>query len=76
MPSREADNANLLQLKLFPMIYSNFISTWVAFVLLCLVYTWSEIRHRCCNYFGFKDIKPRIKYVIETDANIISYPRT
>jgi hypothetical protein len=32
------------------------------------------MRHRCCNYFGFKDIKPRIKDIVETDANIIPYP--
>jgi hypothetical protein len=76
MPSRGADNASLLQLKPSPMLYSNFISTWVAFVLLYSVYTWSNTRHRCCNYFGFKDIKPRIKDIVETDASIVFYPKT
>jgi hypothetical protein len=73
MPSRVADIANSLQSKLCPLIYSNFISTWLAFLLLYSVYTWSNTRHRCCNYFGFKDIKPRIEEIVETDANIIPY---
>jgi len=68
MPSGGTDNASLLQSKLSLLMYSNFISTWVPFVLLYSVYTWSEIRHRCCDYFGFKDSKPRIKNVVETDA--------
>jgi len=58
------------------ILLSLVISTWVAFVLLYSVYTWSKMRHRCCDYFGLKDIKPRIKDVIETDATIVSYPRT
>ena len=33
MPSRGTDNASLLQSKLSLLIYSNFISTWVPFVL-------------------------------------------
>jgi hypothetical protein len=45
MPSRETDIANLFQLKFSPLIYSNFISTWVAFVLLCSIHTWSKMRH-------------------------------
>jgi len=33
MPSRGTDNASLLQSKLSLLIYSNFISTWIPFVL-------------------------------------------
>jgi hypothetical protein len=42
MPSREADNADLSNSKVFPLCYSNFISTWLAFMLLYSVCTWSE----------------------------------
>ena len=30
----------------------------------------------CCNYFGFKDAKPRLKNIEEADANIMVNSKT
>ena len=70
---RETDSNKLLQLKLSPLFRLNSISTWVALLISYLAYIWSQVRHLCSNYFGFRNIMPRFKILEKADASIMAY---
>ena len=57
------------------MFHLNFLSTRVPLLISYLAYIWSQMRHICCNYFGFKNLKPRLRSFGKADASIIAYPR-
>lgn len=61
MPYLEADNNNFSKLNLSPMFTVDFISTWVALLVLNSVHTCSQTRNKFCTYLGFKDSRLRSK---------------
>ena len=73
---RETDSNKLLQLNLSPLFHLKFVSTWVALLISYLAYIWSQVRHVCYNYFGFRNLKPRLKSFYNVDAGIITYSKT
>ena len=75
-PFIKTDNDLLLQPKLFPLLSLKCISSWVALLISYLAYTWSQLRHVCSKYLHFRNLKPRLKSSEQTDASIVSYPKT
>ena len=72
---READSNKLLQLKLYPLFHLNFISTWIALLISYLAYIRSKMRHVCSNYFGSRNIKPRLESFEKVDASMMAYSK-
>ena len=54
-PFIKTNNDLLLQPKVSPLLCLRFISNWVALLISYLAYTWSQLRHVCSSYFGFKN---------------------
>ena len=76
VPYKETDSDLLLRPRLSLLLYLKFISNWVAFLIYYMACIWSPLRHVCSNYFRFRNLKPRLKSSEQTDANIVSYPKT
>ena len=73
---RKTGCEKLLQPRISPLLYLKLISNWVALLISYLAYTWSQLRHVCSSYFRFRNLKPRLKSSEQTDASIVSYPKT
>ena len=73
---RETDSNKLVQQKIYPLFHLISIYTWAALLILYLANIWSQVRHICSNYFGFRNIKPSLEYFEKADASIMAYPRT
>ena len=73
---RKTNSKKLLQPRLSPLLYLKLISNWVALLISYLAYNWSQLRHVCSNHFRFRNLKPRLKSSEQTDASIVSYPKT
>lgn len=76
VPFRETDIDKLLQPKLSILFHLNFISTWVALLTSYLAYIWSQVRHVCYNYFGFRNLRPRLVSCEKADDSITTYSNT
>jgi hypothetical protein len=76
VPLRETNSNKLLQSKLSMMFHINSISTCVALLISYLANIWSQVRHVCYNYFGFRNLKPRLVPYEKADASIKAYLST
>jgi hypothetical protein len=76
VPLRETDSNKLVQPKLSTMFHINSIATWVALLISYLANIWSQVRHVSYNYFGFRNLKPRLLSCNKANANITTYSKS